>query len=180
MFFTWLLMYYRKDLNKMKVDTNSIYKLITTWERDLKEMFIDYFSSQSRIKELAEWCLNKDYITGEQFNNFIVCYLDKYTTIDNLLYDNYDFCVCQWNEDMNDEQCDELEDKALKILAEFLSEHENYIKKVILFAIGKDWSTNYVEINGETEEQELNRGIKEFKRYYQEYLDDGDFKIEFE
>lgn len=164
----------------MKIDKDSMYELIRAWENDAGEGFMDYFDYQLNISDVAEWCLKKNYISSEQFSKFMGTYYSDYTTIDNLLFDQYDFCVYQWKDNTSDEDYYKLEDKAVKVLAEYLSEHKDYIKKVILFSIGKDWSTNYEEIIGESEEQELNRGIKEFKRYYQEYLDDGDIKIEFQ
>ena len=103
---------------------NEIYEAIISWEIEAGESFVDYFDSSLKEGSYLFWCLGKGYITPEQFraweeeemafNTDIVFGQEKYSVVQEPEF-NYQ---------------DEAYEKAMYILAEFLSLTHTYQKRV--------------------------------------------------
>jgi hypothetical protein len=106
-----------------------IFESIRNWEIDAGESFVDYFDGRLNEVNYLFWCLGKGCITSEQFqsweeediafSNDIVFGTENYSVVQE---PDFDFS--------NREVYDEAYDKAMMILAEFLSSTQTYQRRV--------------------------------------------------
>ncbi|MGM0837735.1 MAG: hypothetical protein ACQEV7_16390 [Bacillota bacterium] len=112
---------------------DEIYGLIKSWEEDVGESFVDYFNSDINARTYMTWCLGRKYISPNQFNAWLVAYSENKLEADDPNYFVYNedndedvpFAVViseEWNE--------EDQRKAYQILAEFISEIDDYIGRL--------------------------------------------------
>ena len=109
-----------------------IYDAIISWEHDAGESFVDYFDGSLREGSYLFWCLGKGYITPEQFHAWEE---DDMAFNNDIVFGQEKYSVVQEPEFVFNarEEFDQAYEKAMRILAEFLSLTNTYQYRVKKF-----------------------------------------------
>lgn len=113
-----------------------IFKAIIDWEQEAGESFTDYFSSGIDGKTFMTWCFGKGYISREQFNQWVEAWSKKKlesNCSNYFVYNEYGNKNAPFAVVITEEYSDEAQEKAYKILAEFISGIDVYITRLNKF-----------------------------------------------
>lgn len=114
------------------MDKEEIYEAIVAWEHDRGESFLDQGFDLNPLTFMT-WCLGKGLLSPDRYNHWVVDWnRNKLEAIDAnyFVYNSYDyhgevpFAVVS-SEEWNDED----QEKAYRILAEFISQIDVYQKR---------------------------------------------------
>lgn len=113
-----------------------VYKKICDWEDNAGESFTDYFNSDIHALTYMSWCLGRGYLSSKQYNMWAKAYRQNELEATD---PNYFVYNSETDEDamfalvISEEWNEEDQEKAYRILAEFISEIDVYVLRLLEF-----------------------------------------------
>lgn len=112
------------------VNEKTIYDDIVRWEKEVGELFTDYFDIHMNVPNFMFWARGKGYLSVAKFNNW-----QEHLKDGNISVLEFTNVLYSWNDNINYSIFDsgEHQERAYRIVAEFISESMVYQERLDLF-----------------------------------------------
>lgn len=118
------------------MNKEEIYNSIVEWQWEAGESFTDNFNSDIHPLTFMTWCLGKGYLTTEKYNMWGKAYRNNELEAEDpnyFVYNEYEDEDCMFAVVISKEYNEEDQEKAFRILAEFISEIDIYQERLQKF-----------------------------------------------
>ena len=122
------------------MDKENIYNSIIEWQKEAGESFTDYFNADIHPLTYMTWCLGRGYLSPEKYNMWAEVYRKNKLEANDpnyFVYNEHSDGNAMFAVVISDDWNDQDQEKAFRILAEFISEIEVYQRRFQIFLDNK-------------------------------------------